>query len=75
MNNLTKEEIQDIEVVYRAFCGDGRVLTILEMNIMKKLKAMVDNYCDHNWNNVCCGCDPNNIYCSTCNINLTTNSL
>jgi hypothetical protein len=36
---FTKEEVQDIEVVYRTFCGDGRVLTDLELNIMKKLKA------------------------------------
>ena len=36
---FSKEEIQDIEVVYRVFCGDGRILTDLELGIMKKLKA------------------------------------
>jgi hypothetical protein len=35
---FTKEEIQDIELVYRVFCGDGRVLSELELSIMKKLK-------------------------------------
>jgi len=39
---FTKEEIQDIEVVYRSFCGDGRVLTDLERSIMKKLKAWTE---------------------------------
>jgi hypothetical protein len=42
MNMFTKEEVEDIEVVYRAFCGDGRVLTDLELSIMKKLKAWVE---------------------------------
>lgn len=70
MNNLTKEEIQDIEVVYKSFCGDGRVLTDLELGIMKKLKTMIDNYCEHTWDNSCCGCSMYNIYCSTCNITL-----
>lgn len=49
MNELTKKEIQDIEVVYRAFCSDGRVLTNFEQSIMKKLKSMADTYCDHYW--------------------------
>ena len=40
---FTKEEIEDIEVIYRSFCGDGRVLTDLELSIMKKLKAWVDD--------------------------------
>jgi hypothetical protein len=39
---FTKEEIKDIEVVYRSFCGDGRILTDLELSIMKKLKAWVE---------------------------------
>lgn len=47
MNDFTKEELKDIETVYRSFCGDGRVLTNLEQTIMKKLKSVVDNYCEH----------------------------
>lgn len=39
---FTKEEIEDIEVVYRSFCGDGRILTDLELNIMKKLRMLVE---------------------------------
>ena len=42
MEAFTLEEIKDIEVVYRAFCGDGRVLTNLEQSIMRKLKAWVN---------------------------------
>ena len=49
MNDFTKEEVEDIELVYRAFCGDGRLLTDLEQSIMKKLKLMVDNYCEHDY--------------------------
>ena len=73
---LTKQEIEDVEVVYRAFCGDGRILTDLEQTIIKKLKTMISNYCNHDWDNCCCGCSIANIYCSTCNITLdklTTN--
>jgi len=50
MNELTKPELEDVEVVYRAFCGDGRLLTNFEKSIMKKLKSMIDEYCDqHSW--------------------------
>lgn len=66
MNDLTKQEIEDIELVYRAFCGDGRPLTNLEQSIMKKLKSMVDNYCDHEWENICCQCTLDKIYCYKC---------
>ena len=46
MNDFTKKELQDIEVVYRAFCGDGRILTNLELNILKKIKSIIDSYCE-----------------------------
>lgn len=36
---FSKEEVQDILAVYKTFCGDGRILTDLELGIMKKLKA------------------------------------
>lgn len=66
MNEFTKEELEDVEVVYRSFCGDGRVLTDLEQSIMKKLKVMVNNYCDHEWENICCQCTLDKIYCHKC---------
>ena len=46
MNEFTEDELKDIELIYRTFCGDGRILTILEQNILIKLKNIVDNYCE-----------------------------
>jgi len=40
MEYLTKVEVQDILAVYRAFCGDGRVLTDLELSILRKLEFL-----------------------------------
>lgn len=42
MEYFTQAEIEDIEAVYRSFCGDGRLLTDLELSIMRKLKAWVN---------------------------------
>jgi len=53
MNHFTKEEIEDIELVYRTFCGDGRVLTDLEQSIIIKLGALVDSYNKPNKASLC----------------------
>jgi hypothetical protein len=64
MNNFTQKEIQDIELVYRSFCGDGRILTDLELSIMKKLRDLVENSCNHEYYVFCFDCGINK--CSKC---------
>lgn len=47
MNDFTKEELEDIHLVYRTFCNDDgvqRKITNLENGILSKLKSMIDNY-------------------------------
>lgn len=63
---FTLEELEDIHLIYRTFCGDGRILTDLEQGILKKTKEMIDNYCDHEWENICCQCTLDKIYCHKC---------
>lgn len=73
MDNLTKEEIQEIERIYRRFCGDGLILNDFELGIIKKLQNIIKNHDVLNIQKSACGCPTSNFYCSTCNIPLTTN--
>jgi hypothetical protein len=52
MNDFTKEELEDLHLVYRTFCTeDGtqamRKLTNLETGIIDKIQSMIDSYCEH----------------------------
>ena len=52
MNELTKEELEDLYLSYRTFCTeDGtqemRQLTNFENGILDKLQSLIDNYCEH----------------------------
>ena len=52
MNDFTKEELQDLHLVYRTFFTDDITqemlqLTNLETGILNKLQSMIDNYCEH----------------------------
>jgi len=55
MNDFTKEELEDMHLVYRTFCIDDetqilRELTNLENGILSKIQTMIDNHCEHEWN-------------------------
>ena len=47
MNPFTKEEVEDIYLIYKTFCnneGNERNLTNLESTILCKLKMVIDSY-------------------------------
>ena len=70
MNDFTKEELEDIYIVYKIFCSvvdeaDRRILTGLKPGILNRLKSMIDNYCNHERTSGCYDC--NTAMCLTCN--------
>ena len=62
MNDFTKEELGII------FCN--LCVTDKTEDVLKKVGEMFENYCDHEWENHCCGCT-NSIVCSKCDKYLT----
>ncbi len=60
MNNFTKEELMDIK----------RAVLWVDVNhdalLTDKIQNMIDNYCEHELENTCCGCL--SIWCSKCDM-------
>lgn len=73
MNKFTLQELDDIRTVYKTFCNDSenpRKLTLFEESILCKLDDAIINYCEHRWENQCCGCCPSMMICEKCQIQL-----
>ena len=58
MNDFTKDELEEI-----SRCTEHMSL---DFNLVDKIEALIDNYCEHEWENYCCGCDPENLVCKKC---------
>ena len=70
MNYFTKEELLNIlrlvgsyEMVLK---HNDMVFSQDEIAIQNKIQSMIDNYCDHEWENICCQCSLDKIYCHKC---------
>jgi hypothetical protein len=61
MNDFTKEELKDIRTFMEAYLYDYKV------PLWVKVNNMIDNYCDHYWENPCCGCPDSASRCTKCN--------
>ncbi len=60
MNDFTKEELISIhEACHYWYEG-------LETRLIDKIQDMIDKYCEHEWENICCQCTLDNIYCHKC---------
>ena len=63
MNDFTKEEL---ETILKLIINDPmKYHDALE----SKLESLINNYCDHKWDNSCCGCTKG-VYCEKCWVNL-----
>jgi hypothetical protein len=59
MNELTLDELKDIDYALETvYLGNS--------DLRKKISSMIDNYCEHEWENICCQCTLDNIYCHKC---------
>lgn len=65
MNDFTKEELEAIYYNLNEIRESSENLTN-PWPLLDKVKSMIENYCQHEWGNVCCGCDLANIYCHKC---------
>ena len=64
MNDFTKEELQTInEECHR---WHGVYGTESNKKLLNKIQSMIDNYCEHDWENICCQCAMDQIYCHKC---------
>ena len=64
MNDFTKEELEEIYdsiMCYTEPTND---------DLLTKIQTMINNYCEHDWDNSCCGCSMQSIYCTKCNKDL-----
>lgn len=67
MNDFTKDELQEIvDIVNDINNGSQRHGLELYFELRNKVQSMIDNYCDHAWENVCCQCAMSNVYCYKC---------
>lgn len=68
MNDFTKEELESIANwgdVYTEF-GNSWV-DKSERPLINKIQSMIDNYCEHEWDNFYKGSINLGIYCNKCN--------
>ncbi len=65
MNDFTKEEL---ETIYASVDIISVELDEFHENerLLNKIQSMIDNYCEHDWENICCQCTLDNIYCYKC---------
>jgi len=67
MNDFTKEELTKIARALVATYSDPKVsLNKPEMDLVNKVEQMINDYCDHEWENICCQCSLDKIYCHKC---------
>jgi len=67
MNDFTKEELIEIRDIMKP------PLWFYEKKnceLINKIQSMIDNYCEHEWDNRCCGCEIYNIRCNKCDKSL-----
>lgn len=64
MNDFTKEELENI------LNGNIELYPATFSGLRNKIQSMIDTYCDHNWENYCCGCDAENLACTKCDRDL-----
>lgn len=61
MNDFTKEELK-ILYMCTMFVTESTYSNKIYDELMKKIRSMIDNYCEHEWINA--------TYCEKCNKNL-----
>lgn len=67
MNEFTKEELEEIKRCLKYMINGGITpYSLLTMNTKKKVQDMIDNYCDHDWGNQCCGILDAPCVCNKC---------
>jgi hypothetical protein len=65
MNDFTKEELHEIKKCIEWF-DNNRVINF-HIQLCNKIQSMIDNFCEHEWDNYYNGSINTGIYCNKCN--------
>lgn len=65
MNYFTKDELKDLLSVLNESIAEGTQPECVHF-LRDKIQSMLDNYCEHEWENICCQCTMDKIYCHKC---------
>jgi hypothetical protein len=74
MNDFTKSELAIIHLaVMRDMNQFAHILKTSPsmIELRDKLEAMLENYCEHDWQNTCCQCSMNSIHCYKCDTRMS----
>jgi hypothetical protein len=66
MSVFTKSELEELAgaLSYQINCIPALRITMIPL--FEKLEEMIESYCDHEYENTCCGCSLDKIYCHKC---------
>jgi len=68
MNDFTREELKNLHYYTHIYHHITEI--ILPESFLDKIQSMIDNYCEHEWENNCCPCEIGNTICKKCEISL-----
>jgi hypothetical protein len=71
MNDFTKDELIKLARITTLYYSDPTLSPGIfpeDTVLVNKIESMIDNYCEHEWQNTCCGCE--SVMCSKCNAEL-----
>lgn len=68
LNNFTKDELEYIKNYI--FDGAASIRHRHHEILKDKIQSMIESHCDHNWDNDCCGCMPEAVFCTKCDFRL-----
>ena len=72
MNEFTKDQLYIMLKCVRLCEIDHGECSDLD-NVKFKLLSVIDNYCEHEWENICCQCTLDKIYCHKCERRINDN--
>lgn len=73
MNEFTKQELILLACWSVNRCqqiGDDNAEYEGTMALSHKIQSMIINYCEHEWENICCQCTLDKIHCYKCEKNM-----
>ena len=66
INYFTKKELQTIYSALSIISDASEYAKALYYPTAIKIRTMIDNYCEHDWENTCCQCSMDSVCCHKC---------
>ncbi len=73
MNDLTQTELRIIWMDMQFYASQSKPMneSPSHRELREKIEDMIENYCEHELVNYCCGCNLENVHCVKCEKDLT----